>query len=234
MLTVLVHGFWGSPADWNDVLKNLPLGEEVWIPNLFEPGSLAPHHTLEEWVDHFHEELNDRTHGGPVQLIGYSMGGRLVSETLIKCPMKNLRALILSANPMELTEQEKLDRKTWENSWRQRFLNEEWSTLEAAWNDQDIFRNQKSAPRPQSTRMREMLGQALIHWSPRHHGPSERLKAMSAATTWAFGALDQKYVKVAKDLAKLPVEGQINVLENAGHRIPLERPDWIRDWILAR
>lgn len=232
MLTVLVHGFWGGPQDWNEVIKALPLGLEVWTPDLYEPGPLAPHHTLEEWTGHFLEELEDRAHGRPVNVVGYSMGGRLVTEALIKNKNLNMTALILSANPLNLSESEKSEREVWEMSWRNRFLNEDWEALEAAWNSQELFDGQKSWPRRRFSILREMLGQSLVHWSPRGHGERERLKALSQATTWAFGALDQKYLKVAKDLAKVPVQGQINVIENASHRLPLDAAPWIQNWIV--
>jgi hypothetical protein len=48
---------------------------------------------------------------------------------------------------------------------------------------------------------------------------------------WAFGALDQKYVEFAKTLQALPVQGQITVIPNAGHRLTTDASDFIADWI---
>lgn len=228
MLTVLIHGFWGAPADWTPVLKTLPLNVDVWTPDLYEPGPLAPHHTLEQWRDHLLEELRDRAGGEPVQAVGYSMGGRLLTAALVNSPELFKRALVLSANPLPPVA----DRETFELNWRQRFLNEPWDTLEKEWNGQDIFVRSQAPNRRQGVVLREMLGQSLINWSSRFHSYSAKdVKSLPGTVEWAFGASDQKYLEVAKDLAKLPVQGQISIIENAGHRLPLDASRWIADWI---
>lgn len=233
MLTVLVHGFWGGPGDWNEVLKRLPLGLEVWTPDLYEPGALAPHHTLEEWVHHFQEEVAERAKGEPVQVVGYSMGGRLLLQTLLAHPKLFSRALILSARPFALGPDEARERRSWELSWREKFLTKEWSELEKEWESLGVFQGSYRPERREGSQLREMLGQSLVHWSPADvaHRPQD-LKALPSTVDWAFGALDQKYTALAKDLATASVRGQINVIENAGHRLPFDAPDWVASWIV--
>ena len=48
---------------------------------------------------------------------------------------------------------------------------------------------------------------------------------------WAFGALDQKYLKVVKSLQELPVQGQISIIPQAGHRLLVEAADFVSQWI---
>lgn len=231
MLTVLIHGFWGSPVDWNGVLKSLPLGCEVWTPDLYEPGPLGPHHTLKEWTRHFLEEVKDRSGGRAGQAVGYSMGGRLLTNALIQQPELFRRALICSAFPMPMSEGVEM-RVQWELDWRTRFLEEPWEELEYEWHEQSVFKGSAPSHRRHSAVLREMLGQSLINWSPtQHEFTVDDVKALPPAVEWAFGALDQKYVKVAKDLAKLPVQGQISVIENAGHRLPLDAGQWLSRWV---
>lgn len=231
MLTALVHGFWGGPVDWNPVLRVLPLGQEVWTPDLYEPGPLGPHHTLAEWTTHFIEEIADRAKGQPVQAVGYSMGGRLLTSALVRRPQLFHRALVMSAQalPWDGRGQE---RESWELDWRRRFLHEPWEVLEQDWSSQDVFCGSAKPQRRQSAILREMLGQSLVNWSPTRHGYNlEDVKSLPRTVDWVFGALDQKYVKVAKDLAKLPVQGQITVIENAGHRLTHDASQWIADWV---
>ena len=231
MLTVLLHGFWGGPVDWNPVLRTLPLGLEVWTPDLYESGPLGPHHDLKHWTEHFHAELRERSQGKPVQAVGYSMGGRLLINALIKKPRQFNRALVLSAYPMPMSSG--VDQRIeWEMGWRTRFLEEPWEDLEEEWFEQSVFKGSQQAARRHSAVLREMLGQSLMNWSPTQHDFSaDDVKSLPRAVDWAFGALDQKYVSVAKDLAKLPVQGQITVIENAGHRLPLDATQWIANWV---
>ncbi|MGE4132127.1 MAG: alpha/beta fold hydrolase [Bdellovibrionales bacterium] len=232
MTTILIHGFWGQPADWNHVLHKLPLGEVVWAPDLYEAGPLAPHHSMAEWISHFWQEVDERMGSSSVQAVGYSMGGRLLAEAIHQRPDRLTRALLLSARPARVPREE---RSTFDLEWRDRFLEEDWETLEKAWQDQSVFMGSQSVPRRRSPILREMLGQSLVHWSPTGHQLEwDELQDLPDSVDWAFGALDQKYVEVAKGLQKQPVRGQITLLENAGHRIPSDRADWVSDWIQKR
>lgn len=227
-MTVLLHGFWGEPRDWADVIARLPLGEEVWAPDLFEDGPLSPEHKLEEWVDSFLQQLRART-DRPVRLVGYSMGGRLALNACARRPEAFTRTLLLSAAP-SLNGQTADDRAVWEREWSNRFLVEEWEALERAWQDQPVLRASAPQPRRRSEALRARLGAALANWSPRHHRAFDA-RALPATVEWAFGASDQKYVSVAKSLQALPVKGQVFVIPDAGHRLVTDASRFVADWI---
>ncbi len=229
MTTILLHGFWGQPADWNPVLARLPLSTSVWIPDLFEEGPMGPEADIDAWVDEFLREVDNL--GEDVQAVGYSLGGRLLLKAIVKKPERFRRALLLSARPFIESESE-TERERWEMDWAYRFLRDSWENLESDWNRQEVFANAPEIPRRKENSLRALLAQSLVNWSPRRHriGP-EDLKSLPEAVDWAFGALDQKYVEVAKGLQKLPVKGQISVIENAGHRLPFEASPWIAQWV---
>ena len=231
MMTVLVHGFWGQPADWNPVLSLLPLHSDVIVPDLYEAGELGPHHSLEEWIAHFHDWIKERSAGAPVQLVGYSMGARLSLNAVLAAPELFDRVLLCSAGVKwtgELSEREE-----WEQRWLEKFQTQPWAELEAAWQEQPIFTGSTASSRRRSERMREMLGQSLINWSIRHHAfELEELKKLPSRVEWAYGALDQKYLSVAKSLQELPVQGQIHIIPNAGHRLPADSSRFLSRWIL--
>ncbi len=226
MTTVFIHGFWGQPSDWTEVIKAVPIDHSVWAPDLYEPGPLGPHHDIEHWCEHFFEELEMRIGSGPVQVVGYSMGGRLLTNLLCLKPARFTRALILSANPLPT------ERGVWERDWHRKFAEMPWDELEKAWDDQSVFFGSRQPPRRRDPMIREMLGQSLLNWSPSQNVYlAGELKSLGPTVEWAFGALDQKYVSLAKDLATLPLQGQISVIENAGHRLPLDAAHWIGRWI---
>ncbi len=231
MTSILLHGFWGQPKDWNDVLGRLPLGFSVLTPDLYEPGLLAPTSTLTEWSEKFWQWVDSEQGDDPVQLIGYSMGGRLALNALIVQPKRVKRALILSANPL-LAKDAYAEREKWETQFSVDFLRKSWSELEIRWQEQSVFAGAKALPRRQSPELREVLGLSLKNWSPRLHPFGvEALRELPASCDWAFGALDQNYQGVAKTLQDVPVQGQITLVPQAGHRLITEAADVVSQWI---
>lgn len=230
-MTVLLHGFWGEPRDWNRVLERLSLGVSVVAPDLYAPGDLAPSVPLPEWTNHFWHWVDTNIGPEPIQLVGYSMGARLLVNAAVGWPQRVRRALFLSGNPL-LDKVEFAARENWESEWTKRFLNNDWAGLESQWQDQAVLEGSEKQPRRKTPEMRELLGLSLYQWSPRRHGFSiDELKALPKGMDWAFGALDQKYMKVAKALQELPVQGQISIIPQAGHRLISEAADFISQWI---
>lgn len=230
MTTVLLHGFWGQPSDWNAVLRRLPLGASVWVPDLYELGPQSPQHTIEQWVEHFHDELERRFSSEPVQVVGYSMGGRLALNAVVANPKRFSRVLLVSAAPF--AHEPVGTRRQWEQDWKLRFQNESWDQLAKSWQDQPIFKNSLPEDRRQTPELRTMLGLSLVNWSlTRHTFDEAQVKLLPPTVEWLFGALDQKYMEIAKLLRNLPVQGQIKLIENAGHRIPTDAPEEVSTWV---
>ncbi len=229
-MTILLHGFWGSPQDWNQVLAQMPLGKPVWAPDLYAAGELDSRHNIEAWTKHFIQKLESMA-SEPVTLVGYSMGGRLAAHALWRAPDRFRRALLISSAPF-LFEQTAAEREAWESDWARRFRQESWATLEHDWSEQPIVKSSVPAPRRRAEALREHLALSLTNWSPRRHGfETKALGTLPSHVEWAFGALDQKYLRVAKVLQDLPVKGQIHEVPNAAHRVLSEQPKWIADWL---
>ncbi|MBX3021005.1 MAG: alpha/beta fold hydrolase [Bdellovibrionales bacterium] len=232
-MTLLLHGFWGQPADWNQVLARLPLNAEVFVPDLYEAGPFSPNKAMAQWAENMIAHIEAHT-SAPVKLVGYSMGARLALALLTRKPQLFSRALLLSGAPGLHPGVTPHARQEWEKDWAGRFLHEDWQKLEDAWDKQEVFTHSATqAPRRRSQILREMLALSLLHWSPRVHPYSvEQIKALKSSVQWAFGALDQKYVKLAKTLQELPVQGQITIIPNAGHRLPTTAAEFVGDWIV--
>ncbi len=231
MTAVLLHGFWGQPSDWNAVLNGLPLGMPVIAPDLYAPGPLAPTTKLNEWPDKFWHQLEHEIGGAQVTLVGYSMGARLAMCAVRAKPERVKRALFISGRPW-LPAEDVEERAEWEKRFCEDFQRLEWTDLEAKWQDQSVFSGSAPLPRRKSPELREVLGLSLTNWSPRLQPFGEaELKALPATMDWAFGANDQNYLGIAKDLQDLPVKGQITLVPHAGHRIITEAADFVSRWI---
>lgn len=229
-MTILLHGFWGQPADWKRVLELLKLGCPVLVPDLYEPGPLSPETSLADWPGVFWKWVEQQWGASPVQIVGYSMGARLAVSAAQYEPERVSRALFLSGNPI-LKHTDYAERLAWENEWRKKFLCEDWAELEKMWHEQPIMSGSALAQRRMTSIMREALALSLEVWSPRHHPFTEEdVGELPSTCEWAFGALDQKYVKIAKGLQELPVRGQISLIPKADHRLITTAAEFIADW----
>ena len=234
-MTILLHGFWGQPRDWNKVLSALPLTEAVMAPDLYAPGELSPVHNFKTWTENFWKWVNTVHGDSPVQLVGYSMGARLAISAAVARPERVGRALFLSGNPI-LDPAEFAAREKWEGEWLAKFLSLSWEELEATWENQGVFSSaSQHLERRKTPEMRELLGLSQLGWSPRLHPfTAADVRSLPRRMEWAFGALDQKYLNIAKSLQELPVQGQINIVPGAGHRLIVEASEWISAWIARK
>lgn len=230
-MTVLLHGFWGQPQDWNQVLAKIPLGEEVVAPDLYEEGPLSPKHDLTAWTKNFLSWLDHHAGREKIQLIGYSMGARLALNAVIANHERFSRVLLMSGAAF-IAKEDLQARAVWEELWRERFESQPWFELETAWQEQAVFGNSEPASRRHSERLRESLALSLTNWSvTKHPFEKEHVRRLGPHVQWAFGALDQKYLEVAKTLQELPVQGQISIIPNAGHRLITDAVSFAASWI---
>jgi hypothetical protein len=125
-------------------------------------------------------------------------------------------------------------RAVWEELWKERFESQPWAELEQAWQDQSVFGADEAVPRRHDEDLRQALALSLTNWSvTKHPFGKDHVRRLGPAVEWAFGALDQKYLETAKTLQELPVQGQIHIIPNAGHRLITEAAEFAAGWIEA-
>lgn len=214
-----LHGFWGSPSDFDGLRAALPQ-HSFWVPNLFEEGALDSSHSFVGWTNNFLKEIDQRFQAAPVQLIGYSQGARLALHALVRDPERFEKAWLLSAHPGQLDEVAKAQRAEWIRTWKKKFQEQDWSTLTKDWDRQEVFSGTKlsDAPKPEVPRI--LLTQALENWSLlQHQFDWQDLRELPPTTTWIFGGLDQKFLAVKERLQGQDVAGDFWVVERSGHRL---------------
>ncbi len=231
MTTVLLHGFWGQPSDWNRVLQVMDLGRTVLTPDLYFDEPITPQTPLSEWPKRFWQWIDHEVGDAPITLIGYSLGARLALNACLHAPTRVHRALLLSGQVL-LPESAHAARLQWESEYAERFLHEDWTTLSESWQEQSVFAGTSFLQRREDPALRRLLGLSLVNWSPRLHpfGWSD-VKQLPSSVHWAFGALDQNYRSVVNTLQELPVQGQIAIIPNVGHRVIQDAAEWIGEWI---
>jgi 2-succinyl-6-hydroxy-2,4-cyclohexadiene-1-carboxylate synthase len=207
MAIYALHGFLGTPADWDGFFPN------VHAPNLFRESP----HPFWEWAQSFNKKIQ----GNDNVLVGYSMGGRLALHALIENPSLWKAAIIVSANPGINIENRTID-------WHHKFLNDPWDELMDAWNQQPIFCGDV-VHRREKDFSREILAEAFKAWDVKNQDNlKEQIEALEIPILWIVGELDQKYVAIAKQM-NFSGRSKISIAPQAGHRVPWQNQLWFKN-----
>jgi 2-succinyl-6-hydroxy-2,4-cyclohexadiene-1-carboxylate synthase len=162
----------------------------------------------------------DAIPAGGDTLLGYSLGGRLALHALL-AGAKYERAIFISTGLGIEDEAERAKRRASDEAWAQRFENDDWNTVIDAWNAQPVLAG------PALPRTRDHYDpRALREWSSGALPPvASRLHELMIPTLWIAGARDTKYVAQAHRAATLARNARVAIVENAGHRVPWEKPE---------
>ena len=102
---VFLHGLFGQGRNWTTIAKKLLPFSSLLVD--------LPNHGRSEWTDHFSYE--DMAHsvasllsslGGPVCLVGHSMGGRVAMMTALTHPESISRLVVEDTSPTDLSMSE--------------------------------------------------------------------------------------------------------------------------------
>lgn len=213
-----LHGFLGAPSDWSALLPDAECPD--W------PAIFADLPNLGELAD----RLNDSTRG--VNLVGYSMGGRIALHMLVREPSRWKRAVIVSASPGMGDPTERAKRLGSDHRWAERFRTEAWPELLADWNRQSVFVDDRSAPLERAEHLydRAILAHALVAGSVAAQDDlTSALPDVSIPVLWVAGARDDKYALLARACAQTNPMFKLAVIPDAGHRVPWANPRAFRE-----
>lgn len=230
---VLLHGFTGSPAAWDEVRAALVKHGEVLCPALVGHGADAGAATdFVSEVDRLARLIRAAGFEG-AHLCGYSLGARIALGLLARHPALAARATLIGVHP-GLPEHgpERDERAASDERWAQ-LAERSPSEFLAQWRAQPLFATQRALPAErQAAQDRTRAahdGAALAH----------ALRALSLARMpdWRAslpqialpvhliaGELDPKFVALARAaLPRLP-DARLTVVPGAGHNVVLEKP----------
>jgi 2-succinyl-6-hydroxy-2,4-cyclohexadiene-1-carboxylate synthase len=233
---VLLHGFLGCAGDWDDLIGRLEPARDCLAPDLpghgADPAPIAPGpRAFDETVERV-AALIEARFDEPVDLLGYSMGGRLALGLVADRPDLLRRAAAVGASPGIDDEIERRTRKR-DDDFRARSL--ERGPLEAwldDWYAQPLFGPLRASPAFAAMRARRAAGdaaalaRALRALSPGIQPPlRHRLSQSTVPLLLIAGALDAKYAAIGRDLAAASPSIRDAVVPGAGHAPHLEQPD---------
>lgn len=243
---VLLHGFTGSAKTWRPHLKAFARRGRVMAVDLLGHGqSDAPADAARysmTWAVNDLVALLDREGFESVDLLGYSMGGRLALHLALSAP-RRIRALILeSASPGVADPAERAARRASDDHLATVIEREGVEAFVTRWEAQPLFESQLRLPE----QVRAGLRAQRLHNRP--HGLANSLRGMGAGaqeplwdrlpqlkapTLLVAGELDPKYCRIVKAMGSRMPQARVAIVPGAGHAVHLEQPHVFERLVLA-
>jgi 2-succinyl-6-hydroxy-2,4-cyclohexadiene-1-carboxylate synthase len=226
---VLLHGFLGEPSDWDAVVADLELPREVFRADLLSAATAGGS------VDALAKAVAGaiRAQGlAPASVVGYSLGARVLFALLDRHGDAVGQALVISGTPGLEEEDERRARREADDRLAEALRSQGLAEFLDHWYAQPLFASLRTHPDFGLIARRRLAGDAeawsriLAEASPGRTRPVwERLPAFAGRLRLAVGALDGKYLDLARQVQEREPRIPIAVVEGAGHAIHLERPE---------
>jgi 2-succinyl-6-hydroxy-2,4-cyclohexadiene-1-carboxylate synthase len=215
---VLLHGFTQTGASWDGVTRALPgryralapeLGAGPWEAELDRLEALAPDGCV---------------------LAGYSMGGRLALALALRRPGRVGRLVLVSASPGLAGAEERAARRAADAALAERIEAVGVEAFAREWAAQPLFAGQPEevAALAHEDRLRHSAAEHAAQLRGLGTGVMpplwDRLGELAIPVTVVVGERDAKFRALAERMAERLPDGEIVVVEGAGHAVALEDP----------
>jgi len=235
---LLLHGFIGSQKTWSNIINPLSKQFQVITIDLIGHGNTeSPYdvnlYQMEAVVDQL-DELLKQLKIDQVNILGYSMGGRVaLSFTCLK--QDRVKKLILeSASPGILDEKEREDRKKHDFQLAQKILKDGIESFVNEWEKLPLFKSQKQLPEGVQKQIRLSrlnqnkmgLANSLIGMGTGSQ-PSwwEHLQKIEIPVKIVVGQLDHKFCNIGEEMGLKLQHASISTVPNVGHAPHIEEPE---------
>lgn len=234
---LLVHGFMGSGASWDELAPVLAERFDVLAPDLpGHGGTVASGDAERIGVESTADDLAalvDGLDAGPAAVIGYSLGARIALRMAVEHPGLVARLVLESPSPGIDAEVDRTARRIADEALAEALERDGLTPFVEAWEAQPLFASQAALP----VERRELVRRERLENDPaglalslRAAGQgameplTSRLPQVSAPTLVIAGALDPVGRRRADAVARGIPGARLAVVPDAGHRIHLERP----------
>jgi 2-succinyl-6-hydroxy-2,4-cyclohexadiene-1-carboxylate synthase len=235
---LLLHGFTGSTGAWDDLRAQLSPGTRVIALDLIGHGeSAAPpdpsRYTL-EWCARDLLALLDWLHLEQVNVLGYSMGGRVALHFAVMAPQRVNTLILESASPGIEDPTERIRRVENDDALAQHIVDRGIDAFVEEWEQVPLLALQPHVPakvrdRQHALRLRnDPLGLAN---SLRGMGAGQqqplwsRLGGLDVPVQLIVGECDTRYVAAARRMATMLPFVELAVVPAAGHTVHLDQPE---------
>ncbi|MCI0477595.1 MAG: 2-succinyl-6-hydroxy-2,4-cyclohexadiene-1-carboxylate synthase, partial [Anaerolineales bacterium] len=234
---VLLHGFTGSAANWAAHRAVFDKHfQTVAIDLLGHGASDAPEdaerYSMTRGVDDL-RACFDVLHLPRVNLLGYSLGGRVALHFAFKYPERVNTLILESASPGIANAAERAARRASDEALAERIEREGIAAFVAYWEQLPLFATQTRLPQA----ARDALHAQRLQNNPR--GLANSLRGLGAGaqkslweclpqihtrTLLITGALDEKFTDIARRMSQAMPKARHVSIADAGHAAHWERP----------
>jgi 2-succinyl-6-hydroxy-2,4-cyclohexadiene-1-carboxylate synthase len=224
---VLLHGFTHTGASWDQVVAALPERYRPLAPDIRGHGAASGVRpvSLAAVVDDVSAAA-----GGPVELVGYSMGGRIALHVALALPARVRRLVLIGASPGLADPAERAQRRAADERLAEEVASMSIEDFARRWAQTAVLADQPPA-------VRAAVGEDRMRNTP--HGlaaalrglgtgalPSlwERLGELKVPVDLVVGERDEKFQAIADEIAAALPDAKVHVVAGAGHAVHLEAP----------
>ena len=228
---LLLHGFTGSAASWDEVRQHLPL-ESVAVDLVGHGPPPAPtdpdRYTMQACVTEVLQRLD-----GPTAVLGYSMGGRVALHLALTAPERVSALVLESASPGIDDPRERAARAAADAELAGYIEREGVEAFVERWERLPLLALGPSVPEAVRLRQRRErlardpigLANSLRGMGAGQHAPVwDRLPELRVPVLLIVGALDAKYRAIAERMLALLPNARLSVIADAGHAVHVEQP----------
>ncbi len=243
---VLLHGFTGSTANWRAHAAAFAQQFTTVAIDLLghggsdspaDPGRYSMERCVKDLIAVFDQLAVER-----VNLLGYSMGGRVALHGAAAHP-ERVRALVLeSASPGLADPVKRQARAASDRALAERIEGQGLDTFVNYWESLPLFASQRRLPESvRADRRAQRLRNNPLGLANSLRGlgigvqPSlwHRLPDLRCPTLLVAGELDLKFVNIARAMAQALPIAKLEIVPDTGHTVHLERPTEFDRLVLA-
>lgn len=243
---LMLHGFTGSSENWEGVAPELATPNKLIMPDLLGHGRTdAPAEPERYQMEQAAADLVallDHLNIKQINVLGYSMGGRLALYLATHYP-QHVHSLVLeSSSPGLTTAAERTERQQRDEALATRIETEGIEKFVAFWESLPLWESQRALPLSVRNTLREK------RLNNRPEGLANSLRGMGTGvqpslwdslahlphpTLLLTGLRDTKFVDINQQMSKQIPTAALQIISHAGHTIHLERPKLYTQTVLT-
>lgn len=235
---ILLHGFTGDWSTWTSFFDKWGSHSRLIVPDIIGHGETESPEELGLYqIESMANSLNtilEKTGVDQVDLLGYSMGGRLALTFALLFPNRVRKLILESASPGLKTESEREVRRMNDAKLANFIVDKGLKSFVDYWEDISLFQTMKRLPASVKNKIREQrlmnsplgLKNSLLGMGTGSQ-PSwwKQLDQLSCDVLLLTGSEDQKFCRIAEEMAVRLKKATWRVVGNSGHAIHVEEPE---------
>lgn len=240
----LLHGFTGSPGDFDELRESLSESEALTL--LGHPGGRVPPDVDDYHFEDYFEDIERQLDALGIHrahLVGYSMGGRIAIGFALSRSDRVASLTTIGANAGITDDWERSERRAKDEDLARGIVEDGLSEFVNRWMQHPILattisrRGPEWAKRSRNARLQGTArgyanalrgagqGAQPVYW--------QALQSLEVPALFIAGSQDPKYAAIARSLADVVPDGRAKIIESAGHATHYDAPEAVADALNA-